>query len=298
MVGLRLRAAVAALCFSGMLLGQDTPAPPLPDTRAFLEDVRRNIRSDDALLDHYTFTEEFTETRLDSSGGVKKSRRETYEVYPSYEPGKLYRRLVARDGKRLSDVELAAQDRKQEEKTERRERRRSSESAADRQKRLAREDERRLREQRVVDEVFRMDDIVMVGRETIEGRPTVIVDFTPRPGYRPVTEGGKVIQKIQGRAWIDEADRQLVRLETRLLDNMGVGPARVTRLQRGSSGYFQRRKVNGEIWLPSEASFTGSARLLLVFGARVRLSSRYSDYRKFSVGTDESISAPETQQNP
>lgn len=289
MVGLRLRAVVAALCFSGSVLGQDEPARPLPDPREFLDDVRKNIRSDESLLDQYTFTEEFTERRLDSRGGVKKSKRETYEVYPSYVPGKLYRRLVARDGKRLAEAELAEQDRKQEERTEKRERRRSSEDAAARQKRLAREEERRREEQRVVDEVFLMDEIVVVGRETIDGRPTVIVDFTPTPGYRPVTEGGKVIQKIQGRAWIDEADRELVRIETRLVDNMGVGPARVARLQRGSSLYFQRRKVNGEIWLPSEASFAGSAKILLVFGARVELSSRYTDYRKFSVGTDEQV---------
>ena len=136
-----------------------------------------------------------------------------------------------------------------------------------------------------------MDEIVILGRETIDGRPTVIVDFTPKPDYRPVTQGAKVIQKIQGRAWIDEADRQLVRLETRLLDNMGVGPARVARLQSGSSGYFQRRKVNVEIWLPAEASFTGAAKMLLFFGARVKLSSHYSDYKKFSVGTDEEITA-------
>lgn len=288
MVGLRLRVAVAALCFSGSLLGQE-PARPLPDPREFLEGVRRNIRSDGLLLDQYTFTEEFSERRLDAKGRVKKSRSEIYEVYPSYEPGKLYRRLVARDGKRLSETELAEQDRKQEERTAKRERRQSSEDEAARRKRLARKEERRLEEQRVVDEMFLMDEIVVVGRETIDGRSTVIVDFTPKPGYRPITEGGKVIQKIKGRAWIDEEDRQLVRIETRLLDNMGVGPARVARLQRGSSGYFQRRKINGEIWLPAEASFRGEAKLLLVFGARVEVSSRYSDYRKFSVGTEEEV---------
>ena len=78
-----------------------------------------------------------------------------------------------------------------------------------------------------------------------------------------------MIQKLAGRAWIDEEDRQLVRLEARLLDTLGVGPARVARLQKGASAYFQRRKINGEIWLPSEARFTGEAKVLLVFGARV-----------------------------
>jgi hypothetical protein len=123
----------------------------------------------------------------------------------------------------------------------------------------------------------------------VDGRPTIILDFVPNPAYKPVTEGGKVIQKIAGRAWIDEQDRQLVRLETRLLDNLGVGPARVARLQKGATGYFQRRKVNGEIWLPSEARFTGAAKALLVFSARLDIYSQYFDYKKFSVGTEEEI---------
>ncbi len=110
-----------------------------------------------------------------------------------------------------------------------------------------------------------MDEIRIVGREVVDGRPTIILSFEPKPGFKPVTEGGKVIQKLSGQAWIDEEDRQLVRLEARLLDTLGVGPIRVARLQKGASAYFQRRKVNGEIWLPSEARFTGAAKALLVF---------------------------------
>ena len=279
---------------SAALAQEPETVPTLPDTRAFLDEVRQNLRSDNALLEQYTFSEVFTEKKLDSKGAVKKTKVETYEVYPSVEPGRLYRRLVARDGRKLSEEELADQDRKQEEKTAKRERRRAEEDEAARQKRLAKQEANRREEQEVVDEVFLMDDIRIVGREEVDGRPTIVLEFSPRPGYKPLTEGGRVIQKLAGRAWIDEEDRQLVRLEAHLLDSLGVGPVRIARLQKGASAYFVRRKVNGEIWLPSEARFTGAAKVLLVFSTRVDIFSTYFDYKKFSVGTEEEI-VPEAQ---
>jgi len=290
-------AAGAAIVFTlSSILYADGPAPPIADERAFLEEVRQNLKSDETLLEQYTFTERYTERKLNGKGAVKETRSETYEVYPSLEPGKLYRRLIARDGVPLSEKELAEQDRKQEAKTEKRERLRAEEETDPeaRARRTAKDEARAKRERDVIDEVFRMDDIKITGREMVDGRDTVIVTFSPRPGYKAITKGGKVIQKLQGTAWIDAADRELVRLETRLVDTLGVGPAKVARLQPGSNGYFQRRKVNNEIWLPASARFEGAARLLLVFGGRVEISSEYGDYKKFSVATEEEVApAPE-----
>jgi len=276
--GLSLLAAPFALA--------QQPPKPMPDTRAFLEEVRRNLASDETLLENYTFNEEYVERRLDSGGGLKKVKQELFQVYPSVEPGKVYRRLVAVDGRKLSEEELAEQDKKHEAKSERRLSRHAGEDEEERRARLEGDTEK---ERDVVDEVFRMDDIRIAGRELIDGRPTIVVTFTPRPDYKPVTKGAKVIQKLDGRAWIDEEDKQLVRLEGRLLENVGVGPAKLARLQKGATAWFQRRKVNDEIWLPAEARFTGAAKVFLVFGGRMELQSRYSDYKKFSVGTEESV---------
>jgi hypothetical protein len=269
----------------------------LPEPRAFLDEVRANLRSDDALLEQYTFTEKRIEKRLDGSGGVKKIKSETFEVYPSAEPGKMYRRLVARDDVPVPANELAEQDRKQEQKTELSEKRRAEEDAAARAKRQAKEDADRREEQEIVDEVFRMDEIVVEGRETLNGRPTIVLTFAPRPGYKPVTASAKVIQKLAGRAWVDEQDRQLVRIEARLLENLGVGPARLARLQKGAESYFVRRKVNDEIWLPAEARFTGAAKVLLLFGGRVDAIFEYGNYKKFSVSTDETVDTNEAAPN-
>ncbi len=278
-----------AACAAAALSAEENRASH-PDTRVFLEEVRQNLRSDGELLDQYTFTETFREARLDAKGGVKKSKTEVYEVYPSLEFGRTYRRLVARDGTPISPGELADQDRKQEAKSDAKERRLAAEDEAARR---ARAEARRRKERAVIDEVFRMDDIAVAGRQVLDGRPTIVVTFAPRPGFRPATQGGKVIQKLAGRAWIDEADRQLVRLEARLLDSLGVGPAKLARLQKGATAFFQRRKVNGEIWLPTEARFTGAAKALLFFGARLDVHSTYGDYKKFSVGTQEEITSPE-----
>jgi hypothetical protein len=277
-----------------IVAADNTSAPIVEDTRAFLEEVRRNLQSDGALLEQYTFIETYTEKRLDGGGAVKKTKTETYEVYPSTEPRKLYRRLVARDGRPISEKELAERDRKQEERIARREGRRAAQTE---QQRAAREAERQRKEREVIDEVFRMDEFRITGREPVDGRAAIVVEFEPRPGYKPVTEGGKVVQKFAGKAWIDEADHQLVRLEATLLDSIGVGPLKIARLQKGASAYFVRRKVNGEIWLPSEARFSGKAKVLLVFGGVLDVTSRYFDYRKFSVGTEEEI-MPETEPAP
>ncbi|HEY3203222.1 MAG TPA: hypothetical protein VGL03_06130 [Thermoanaerobaculia bacterium] len=287
----------AALCLATCPVSAAEASRPLPEPRAFLEEVRQNLRSDRFLLEQYTFTEQFTERRLDAKGGVKKTRMDLYEVYPSAEPGKMYRRLVAREGQPLSERQLAEQDRKQEQKVEKKERRLAEEDEIGRQKRLAKEEEDRREERDVIEELFRMDDIAVAGREALDGRPTILVTFAPKPGYRPVTDGGKVLQKLEGRAWIDEQDKQLVRIEARLLDSLGVGPGRVARLQKGATAYFQRRKVNDEIWLPAEARFTGAAKLLLLFGARVDIHSRYGDYKKFSVGTEATITTDKSATN-
>jgi hypothetical protein len=143
----------------------------------------------------------------------------------------------------------------------------------------------------VVDELFRMDAIEVVGRESINGRSACVVEFRPRPEYEPRTQGGKVLKKIAGRAWIDEEDLQLVRVEGELLDGLGVGPGRIFRLKKGAKAFFERRKLNGEAWLPIEGRFVGVAKVLFVTVGRVDVRSRYSDHKKFSVATEEQISS-------
>jgi hypothetical protein len=298
----RLPAGLLLILLTGAGFAAAQPAPPkepeaarpLPEVRDFLDHVRENLRSDDTLIADYTFTEKNTEMRLDSKGGVKKTKTATYEVYPSEGPGKMYRRLVARDGKPLDEKELAKQDREQEARAERRRLHLQNETPAERDKRLAKYEAEKKKEREIVAELFRMDELVLEGRETIDGRSTILISFKPRPGYKPASEDARAIQKLAGRAWMDEETYQLVKLEATLLDSLGVGPGRLVRLQKGAQAFVERRRVNNEIWLPARARFTGAAKAFFFILGRVDVQSQYGDYKKFSVTTSESVSAQKT----
>lgn len=283
----RTTVGAALLLAAAGARGQSTDRP-LPELRPFLGDVRARLHSDEVLLARYTFLEKHTERQLDGRGAVKKTTTETFEVYPSPEPGHTYRKLVARDGRALDAKEIEKQDRNQDEKI-------AKSEAASEEKREARLAEMRRTEAAVIDELFRIYDIRMVGRETVDGRSAIVLTFEPRD-VPTTTRRGKILKKFAGRAWIDEDDRQLVRLEGRLIDNLSFGLGLLARLQKGATASFTRRKVNDEIWLPAEARFAGSARLFLFKGIHVDAMSEYSDYRKFSVGTSVEI-RPEKSEN-
>jgi hypothetical protein len=105
------------------------------------------------------------------------------------------------------------------------------------------------------------------------------------------------VKKFSGRAWIDEADRQLVRVEAKLTDDLSFGFGILAKLKKGARAELQRRKVNDEIWLPAEARFVGHARVFLVKALHIDALSEYSDYRKFTVATD-ATATPEPQSHP
>jgi hypothetical protein len=284
-----LALAVCALAPAAFAQQEPPSEPPLPDARAFLDEVRRHIHTDDYLLDQYTFIERRTEQQFDKKGRVKEEKREVYEVYPSARPRHTYRKLVERDGRPISAEELAEQDREHEKKVARA----SRDGAAEEEKRRKRAAERQRREQEVVDEIFRAYDVTLMAREVIEGRSAIVVDFRPRPGFKPSNRIGKILHKFTGRAWVDEEDYQVVRAEAQLIDTFSYGLGVLARLYEGATASFLRRKVNGEVWLPAEARFRGHARLLLLKGIRVDSRSEYSDYKKFEVATDSAITAEE-----
>jgi hypothetical protein len=266
--------------------GDETPSAPLPEMRGFLAEVRDRLHTDDYLLDQYTFTEKQTQRRMDGKGSLQKITTALFEVYPSPEPGHTYRKLIARDGRPLTAEELAAEDRKQQKKE-------AKFSAAltkpDDPDRAAAKAERRLKESQTIEELFRVYDITVVGREAVEGRSAIVLAFAPRANAEASTKAGRILRKFEGRAWIDEEDRQLVRVEARLIDDLSFGWGILARLKKGARAELQRRKINDEIWLPSEARFVGQARLLLVKGLNIDALSEYSDYRKFSVATEASV---------
>ncbi len=169
----------------------------------------------------------------------------------------------------------------------------TSPSEADRTK-LAR-DQNKARQERtdLVDDVFSVYDIAMLGREPVDGHETIAFAITPRPNAPTKTRDGKWLRYFKGRAWVSESDFELAKLEVEAIADLSMGMGLVARVHKGTRMSFERRKINDEAWLPAKAQYTISGRILLLKRLHEGGTYEYSNYRKFTVDTSTTIAAPQ-----
>src|SRR5262249_27077730 len=231
-----------------------------------------------------------TELHLTKFGKLTTGPVKVYEVYPAPNSGDSYRRLVEVDGKPRDPAELARDDRKHQQQVLTDASRRDRETASEREKRLRQEAKEPQEYDDLFDDVFRVFTFHIAGRQSVDGHSTVILDFTPRPDAVPKTADGKSLKKVRGRAWVSEDEHELVRVEAVMLDDLAIRGF-LGKLYAGTTASFTRRKINGEVWLPSEMSVKATGRAL-IRKFNVDMLVQYSDYRKFSVKTETDFSLP------
>ena len=126
----------------------------------------------------------------------------------------------------------------------------------------------------------------LLGRQTLEGRPTFVVAFAQDPETaqrigRFDVDGKSSPVLIQGIAWIDGNNFQIVRIHTDLLKS----PPN-TRLKRQTTEIdFHEVMFKGlptPLWLPKEVKVTVEWK-----GKTFRNLHRYSDFRVFKVDAEE-----------
>ena len=127
-----------------------------------------------------------------------------------------------------------------------------------------------------------------VRRESVGGRPTIVVEFAPQPEVRTGTEVEEQAAVTAGTIWIDEALHYITRQESFLLDDY-------ERVAGGSALRFERALMNDEVWLPVHRQ--ESMRLKFAFGNRSQMffNTDYTEHKKFAVQTDATIELPPQQ---
>jgi hypothetical protein len=262
--------------------GQDAP---LPDRDDFLAKARLHLKSDDRLLEDYTYRER--EVRVDFDGNGRAGRQVTreFEIYPSAAGSPSYRRLLAVNGVPEPAAKLAEADRKHREKIQEWLRDRQTESQSARARRELQERREREHETRIIDDIARVFDFRLERREEIRGRQAIVVAFAPRPGVKPLEEGAGLLPKVRGRAWVDEQDHEVVRVDLESIETISVGLGLLARIGKGTTLTFERQKVNGEVWLPCRMSVHPRARVAVFRRVDAQIVSEYSGYKKFTVET-------------
>ena len=287
-----LRAAVVALVLGAAgLLRADEAAPLPPDTRAFLEETRQNLRSDRLLLDQYTFSETFTEKRLDGKGAVKKAKTEVYEVYPSLEPGKMYRRLIARDGEAAlgkgagragpqaggEDGEARAPPRaggcRRAPEAPREGRGEPAKGARDRRRDLPHGRRSRSRDARTSTAAPRSSS------DSLRNRA-----FVPRPTRARSSRRWRAARGSTSRTGSSSGSRR------RCSTPSAWAPPAWRACRRGRRAISSAARSTARSGCPPRPASREPAKVLLLFGTRVDVLSQYGQYKKFSVGTEEEVS--------
>jgi hypothetical protein len=283
---------LVALLLAGAVLPAAGQERPLPDYATFMAEARKRLQADDVRQSAYVYVETRREQKLDASGRATKETVDVFESYPAL-PGEFrWQRQTVKDGKPVPAADLARKDRERQQKVmdyaRRLEREPDKVRAAEQKKRA----EERRETERAVEDALIVYEIKMLGRETVSGHETIAFSFTPRKNAKPKTREGRIMRHFRGQAWVSEAEYEVVRLEAEAIETASFGLGLLARVHKGSKAAFERRKVNGEAWLPASAAYTASARLFLVRRLRVGGTSEFSDYRKFTVETETKVGKP------
>ena len=265
----RILRSLACLLPAALAVGQQN-VPARIDPESLIKQVSTNEKQLEIARKNYIFHRRDEEQDADESGKIKKTSVSEYEVF-FVGPWQI-ERLLAKNGKPLTDFEKKKEDEsvaKQEKKA--RERVQREESGEEPEK-----------DAFTPAKFLAADRFYNLRRDTLNGHEVYAFDFEPRPDFKPHNLTEKVLQSLGGTLWIDEQAKQPVRLEAHLSDGMKLLGGVVGSVKKGANIVFEEQKVNDEVWMPSYGEVHLDYRLF--FHRNVQnIVLRYSDYRKFKV---------------
>jgi hypothetical protein len=259
---------------------------PLPDLKALFKEIDTNQKAIDKIKENYAGTRVEEETEYDNDGREKKKEVREYTFF--YLDGDEISSLQKKDGKPLRDDERKKEDervKKEIEDVQNRQSKRDAKEEKDKEKGKDDDDVG-------IETFLHACQFVNPRHERFRGQEVLVFDFEPNPEFKPHTLAENIIQKLAGVVWVDENAHDVVRLEAYFADNAKIGGGLLASVQKGSNFVFEQQYVNNEVWLPTYAEAHIGGRLLLVKGFKANEVARYSDYKRFSVDTLHTITAP------
>jgi hypothetical protein len=259
--------------------------------RAFAQDPREIIAKALArdeknyeLLNTYTYEKLAIIKSLEKDGDVKKTEERLEEVI--HIDGTEIERLVAKNGKPLSEKEAAAEQRKVDKEIEKI----KKESPKERAKRRG-ETEKDLQEEREARrEVLEAFDFRLLGVAVHNGRDCWQIEGKPKPGWKGKGRRASQMRSLEGRLWVDQQTFEWVRMELDSLDTISFGWF-LFRLQQGAKIRIEQAYINNEVWLPTQVEIRADARVLGKM-LRVDLTQQYRNFRKFSTDSTLIVGEP------
>jgi len=241
-------AAVLALVFG--VCGSAQSPRPFPDRDALFKATQENLARAGREQGRYAYRERRTELHTNPFGRLGTDGVVVYDVTPGPEPGVVYRTLLERDGVKVSNAKP--------ERQESRERRQSRSS---------------------IEDVVGTLNFMIDRREVRDGHEMIVVTFAAKPDASPQTREGRLAKLFTGSIYVDEAAREVRRVEGMAIDSISFGFGMIARLNEGTRVTLARDQVEGGIFLPTSIRFNGQGRAVLFRRLNVDLAIDWYDYR-------------------
>jgi hypothetical protein len=266
---------LAIMLASSLATVAQAPSPPLPDIRQLMREVVAHQSQIEKIRENYTYNSLQTIQEIDSDGKIKKT--ETEERNDFFVNGHLIERIEKKDGQALSG--------------------RDREKENDRVAKLIEKAQKTPASQFLENQdlsVSQLLDLIDVRNPRsilFRGRPTFVFDFIGRKDAKTHGLAEDATKKLQGTVWIDEADRQVARLQVSFNENFRIAGGLFATVEKGSNFEFDQAPVEGGLWLPTGGEANMRARLLLLKSLRQHLAERDFGFQKFQVKTQQSNEA-------
>jgi hypothetical protein len=250
------------------------------DIGALLREVDRNQEQVDERVSDYTYTEKLTERKINDKGEVTEETIKVFEVYPV--PGRQdVRKLISENGVALSADKTAKEDKRVIEEMEKVERERTKAAEKRERDRASGKKEKPENDDPSIGDFLRSAELVSPRHERLRDRDTIVFDFRPRVGYKPKGDIESIVSKLTGVVWIDPVDKQVMRLEARLIESYKMGGGLLASVRPGTAFVFEQKRMDDGVWLPVYTQANISAKILLFKGLNLNVTQEFSNYQHF-----------------
>lgn len=206
---------------------------------------------------------------LDGNNNVTKTewnKRRQYNVN-----GALFEEVVEKNGKSLTDKELRQQQKKKEE------------FIREVKKRVSRGDHPQPEKEpgiRFNHEFVDRYRLTKAGTETVREHPCWIIAFEPKAGDLPVRNRMDVaLNHSTGKFWVSQDDYGLVRIEFALRKPFKYWGGFLAVI-RNTDGRMNYRRVEPNIWLPTDFDLKLDLEVLMVKDIRRHITINWSGYKR------------------
>jgi hypothetical protein len=252
------------LLFSGLVLITATaPANASSSPAEVAARAIENWAAAESRPNEYQYTRLRFRTETDLDGNVNKRQERVYHVIPIH--GESFSRLVRKEGQPLKPEEIEHENQREQQFREN----------PDQEKQKKREDRKQL----IVDgDLIRKLEFKLIGRENINGRSTLVLAFEPKANFKVQSLEDRVVKKIAGKAWVDEEELEMAKLDLWLTEKVTLGFGLIGAMYQFQFNLDRIRLEEGS-WLQKESDGVVEYRQLLS-SKRIRWRERWSDFQK------------------